>query len=99
MRLVLAALALALTAAPVAAGAAVVKDETAHCASLGAKRPGTAADRAMADHLEQRFRAAGLETSTESFHLPVFTVRAQSVAVTAPRPLEVKGETFAYGGA
>ena len=84
MRLVLAALALALAAAPVAARAAVVNDETAHCASLGAKRPGTAADRAMADHLEQRFRAAGLETSIEYFHLPVFT-RARAVASRSPR--------------
>src|SRR3954469_8134011 len=73
--------------------------ETNACAALGAKHPGSAADRAMGDRIADRFRAAGLETSIEPFHLPVFVVRSQSVAVTAPKPLSVKGETFAYGGA
>ena len=94
---VAAALLLAAAAAP-AVPAAVVNDETAFCAGLGPKHPGSAADAAMADHIEERFRAAGLRTSAERFHLPVFQVRGQSVAVTAPKPLAVKGETFYYGG-
>src|SRR4051794_12250813 len=95
--LLAAAAALAACAAP--APAAVVNDETAACAALGPKHPGSLADRAMGDHIADRFRAAGLETTVEPFHLPSFTVHAQSVAVTAPKALAVKGETFAYGGA
>src|SRR3954470_24514755 len=93
-----AAAALAACAA-VPAPAAVVNDETAACAALGAKHPGSDADRAMGDRVADRFRAAGLETTVEPFHLPSFTVHSQSVAVVSPKALSVRGETFAYGGA
>src|SRR3954464_8661557 len=95
----LAAAAPALMAVPAPAAADLVNDETAACAALGAKRPGSDADRAMGDRIAERSRAAGLATSVEPFHLPVFNVRGGSVAVTAPKRLDVKGESFAYGGA
>src|SRR3954453_9159898 len=95
--LLLCLLVLVFCAAP--AGAAVVNDETDACAALGAKHPGSDADRAMGDRVADRFRAAGLETSVEPFHLPSFTVHAQSGAGTSPKALSVRGETFAYGGA
>ncbi len=85
-----------LAAAPALAGTAT--DETATCAAFGAKRPGSAADRAMADHIEQRFRAAGLQTSVEQFHMPVYQVDDVSLDVVAPTAMHVPGETFAYGG-
>src|SRR4051794_41961451 len=94
----LAAAAAALMAVAAPAAADVVNDETAACAALGAKRPGSDADRTMGDRIAARFRAAGLATSIEPFHLPVFHIRSQSVAVTAPKPLSVKGESFSYGG-
>src|SRR4051794_35566531 len=94
----LAAAAAALMAVAAPAAADVVNDETAACAALGAKRPGSDADRTMGDRIAARFRAAGLATSIEAFHLPVFRIRSQSVAVTAPKPLSVKGESFSYGG-
>src|SRR3954447_25481951 len=85
-----------LVAGPAQAGTAT--DEAAICAAFGAKRPGSAADRAMADHVEQRFRAAGLQTSVEEFHMPVYQVDDVSLDVLAPTPMHVPGQTFAYGG-
>ena len=99
MRRAVASLALtAALAAPAAAFGGTATDEMARCAAFGAKRPGSAADRAMADHLEQRFRDAGLQTSVEEFHMPAYRVDGVSLDVTAPAPLHVPGETFAYGG-
>jgi hypothetical protein len=94
-----AVLALALAASiPAGAAASTATDEMARCAAFGPKRPGNAAGRAMAGHIAQRFRAAGLQTATEDFHLPVYTVRGVSLEVLGPNPRRVPGETFAYGG-
>ncbi len=68
------------------------------CAALGAKRPGTAAGRAMADRLAERFRGAGLETRFEDFHLPLYVVRDERIEVVGAGARTVPGETFAYGG-
>lgn len=89
---------LACAALPGGAQAGTATDEMATCAAFGAKRPGNAAGRAMADHLEQRFRAAGLETHVERFHMPVYAVRGVTLDVLSPEPRSVPGETFAYGG-
>ena len=69
------------------------------CAAFGAKRPGTAAGLKMADHLAQRFRASGLETRFEDFHLPLYVVRSERIEVVGQGARAVPGETFAYGGA
>lgn len=55
-----------------AAEAGTATDEMVACAALGNKRPGTEADRRMSDHLIGRFRGAGLETTAEEFHMPVW---------------------------
>jgi aminopeptidase YwaD len=91
------ALIVAVAAVP-SAHAGTATDEMAACAALGAKRPGNAAGRAMADHLEQRFRAAGLDTRVERFHMPVYQVDGVALQVVSPEPRTVPGETFAYGG-
>ena len=87
-------------AVPAPAGAASLPmDEMSACSRLGPKPPGSQAGRSMADRIAQRFRAAGLETSVEDFHVPVFVVRRTSLRVVGgPNPRAVVGETFAYGG-
>src|SRR5689334_5162038 len=81
-RLVLLVLLAALVPAATArAGQAT--DEMAACAALGDKRPGSAAGYAMGDRLADRFRAAGLETSFETFHMPVWQDAATTVTVAA----------------
>ena len=57
------------------ARAGVATDEMTRCAELGPKRPGNAADRTMGARVANRFRAAGLETSYERFHMPLFVPR------------------------
>ena len=95
------ALALAAAAAPQAhaqlPGGTATKEMQA-CAALGAKRPGTAAGRAMAARLADRFRAAGLETRYEDFHLPIYRVAQERIEVVGAGARVVPGETFAYGG-
>jgi hypothetical protein len=80
-----------------AAGAQVTRDLAA-CALLGAKRPGYDSDASFAKIVEQRMRAAGLETSVETFHMPVYTVHAVSMRETAPSARAVPGTAFAYSG-
>ncbi len=65
------------------AHAAVATDEMVSCAALGAKRPGTAADRAMSDRIIDRFRAAGLQTTAEDFHMPVWKADATALAIAS----------------
>jgi Zn-dependent M28 family amino/carboxypeptidase len=100
LRLPTALLLAAVAAAPAHAqiGAGTATREMEACAALGAKRPGTAAGRAMAGHLAERFRAAGLETRFEDFHLPLYRVREERIEVVGPNARAVPGETFAYGG-
>jgi RNA polymerase primary sigma factor len=99
--LALAALIAAVAAVPAGAQVALPATgtaitENAFCAKLGPKRPGSAADAAMADHLVGRFRDAGLETSTETFHMPSFAVGGVTLeAVGGPA---FPATTFAYGG-
>lgn len=68
--MVIGAVCAGVVAAP--ARAATATDEMVRCAALGPKRPGSDADRAMGDRLIERFRAAGLETTAEDFHMPVW---------------------------
>jgi hypothetical protein len=90
--------ALSMAALPSIAGAAVATDEMTRCAQLGPKRPGNDAGRRMAARLAKRFRAAGLRTSVEDFHMPLFVVRRVSLQVVGEGARAVPGETFAYGG-
>lgn len=80
-----------------AAGASALEEMSA-CSALGPKPPGSSAGRAMADRIASRFRAAGLETSFEDFHVPVFVVKRVSLRVLGANARSVPGETFAYGG-
>src|SRR5918998_4418468 len=74
-------------------------DEMSACSRLGPKPPGSRAGRSMAARIAERFRAAGLETSFEDFHVPVFVVKRTSLRVVGgPNPRAAPGETFAYGG-
>ena len=86
----------AASAPPAAAGVAI--DELRACSALGPKPPGSRAGRAMADRIAERFRAAGLRTSFEDFHLPVHVVSRTTIEVVGPGARAVRGETFAYGG-
>jgi aminopeptidase YwaD len=85
-------------ALPASAGGATAFEEMSACSALGPKPPGSKAGRSMADRIAERFRAAGLETSFEDFHVPVFVVNRVSLRVLGPNAREVPGETFAYGG-
>jgi hypothetical protein len=80
------------------ADAGVATDEMTHCAELGPKRPGNAAGRTMGARVAKRFRAAGLRTSFENFHMPLFVSRKVSLRVVGEGTRAVPGETFAYGG-
>ena len=73
-------------------------EEMSACSALGPKPPGSRAGRSMADRIAERFRAAGLETTFEDFHVPVFVVNRTSIRVVGPKARSVPGETFAYGG-
>ncbi|HEX6390584.1 MAG TPA: M28 family peptidase, partial [Solirubrobacteraceae bacterium] len=66
------------------------------CAELGAKPPGSTAGRTQANRIEQAFRAAGLQTSFEDFHVPRYAIKRVRLAVDGGP--DVPGETFAYGG-
>jgi aminopeptidase YwaD len=80
------------------AAASIATDEMERCAALGPKPPGSAAGRAQADRIAERFRAAGLETRFEDFHMPVYVVNSTRIAVVGPNARDVPGETFAFGG-
>jgi aminopeptidase YwaD len=95
---VAAAIALAIAALPAAAVGATAMEEMSACSALGPKPPGSRAGRSMADRIAERFRAAGLETAFEDFHVPVFVVKRTSINVVGPKARSVPGETFAYGG-
>lgn len=99
-RTAVAALALfAVALVPGAASGATALEEMSGCSALGPKPPGSAAGRSMSARIAERFRAAGLDTSFEDFHVPVFVVRRVSLRVVdGPNPRTVPGETFAYGG-
>ncbi|HEX8068086.1 MAG TPA: M28 family peptidase [Thermoleophilaceae bacterium] len=84
--------------APAPAGATVAMDEMSACSRLGPKPPGSTAGRSMSARIAERFRAAGLETTLEDFHVPVFVVRKVSLDVLGPNARRVPGESFAYGG-
>jgi len=87
---------LALVARP--AAAATPFEEMSACSKLGPKPPGSKAGRSMADRIAERFRAAGLQTSFEDFHVPVFVVKRTAIRVVGAGARDVHGETFAYGG-
>jgi hypothetical protein len=70
------------TAAQAAPAADVAYDSMAACASLGAKPPGSTAGRTQGDRIEHAFRAAGLKTSFEDFHVPIYDVNR--VRLTGP---------------
>lgn len=80
--------------------AATATDEMVSCAALGPKRPGNAADRTMGDALIGRFRAAGLESSAEDFHMPVWRPSHVSLSIaTGPgQGTVIPAESFAYSG-
>ncbi|HEX8742673.1 MAG TPA: M28 family peptidase [Thermoleophilaceae bacterium] len=88
----------ALAAFPAAAPSAAPIEEMSACSALGPKPPGSRAGRSMAERVAERFRAAGLETTFEDFHVPVYVVERVSLRVLGPNAREVPGETFAYGG-
>jgi hypothetical protein len=91
---------LALLGAQAPAGAATASDEMRACAALGPKRPGNPADVAMGDRIASRFRAAGLETSLESFHMPVwqFGTSTMRIAAGPGAGTAFRVESFAYSG-
>ncbi|HEX8647022.1 MAG TPA: M28 family metallopeptidase [Thermoleophilaceae bacterium] len=94
------ALVVTLAVPPGAPAASLPMDEMSACSRLGPKPPGSQAGRSMAARIAERFRAAGLETSFEDFHVPVFVVRRTALRVVGgSNPRSVRGETFAYGGA
>ena len=84
-------------AAP-SASADIAYDEMRACAELGPKPPGSAAGRTQARRIAAAFRSAGLNTSLEDFHVPLYVVDRVRLAVTGRDAHEVPGETFAYGG-
>ncbi|MCW2607292.1 MAG: putative cell wall-binding domain, partial [Frankiales bacterium] len=93
------ALSLTLLAAPaVAQEQATVTEEMAYCASLGAKRPGYASTATYVEHLAGRFRAAGLDTRVEQFHVPRYDVEAERIEVVGAGARRVPGEVFAFSG-
>src|SRR5689334_18292797 len=80
-RSLLAALVLCAVVAAPASAAVTAREGMERCAAFGAKRPGSPADAAAARDIESRFRAAGLETSVEQFHLPAYTVHDVAIDV------------------
>jgi aminopeptidase YwaD len=74
----------------------IAYDQMRACAELGAKPPGSAAGRTQARRIEQAFRAAGLKTTREHFHVPLYDVERVRLAVVGGG--DVPAETFAYGG-
>lgn len=89
---------LVLLAAP--APAATATDEMIACTALGNKRPGTDADRRMGDRLLEKFRAGGLETSAEDFHMPVWRADRTAIRIaTGPGAGDaITAESFPYSG-
>jgi hypothetical protein len=81
-----------------AAGMSIAADETRACAAFGPKHPGSAADRAEAERIADRFRAGGLETSFESFHMPVWEPGTTTLTDNAPTAHAFTAESFAYSG-
>jgi len=86
--------------APGAASAATATDEMVSCAALGAKRPGSATDRTMGDRIIDRFRVAGLQTTTEDFHMPVWrpSREALSIAAGPGAGTKIDAQSFSYSG-
>ncbi len=80
------------------ASADIAYDEMRACAELGPKPPGSAAGRTQARRIAAAFRSAGLNTSLEDFHVPLYVVDRVRLAVTGRDAHEVPGETFAYAG-
>lgn len=72
--------------------------EMRYCAELGPKRPGSEANREFGRHIAARFRAAGLKTHMERFHMPSFRARTQRIEITSPVQRRVRGESFMYAG-
>lgn len=77
---------------------ALVTTEMRYCASLGEKPPGAPATVKYAQHLHDRFEAAGLQTRFEEFHLPRYVVAKETIEVVGARARQVPGEAFAYSG-
>jgi aminopeptidase YwaD len=95
----LAALTIAGGVAAPSASADIAYDEMRTCAELGPKPPGSVAGRAQARRVAAEFRSAGLDTSLEDFHVPVYVVDRVRLAVDGRNASDdVPGETFAYGG-
>jgi hypothetical protein len=86
--------------APGVASAGTATDEMVSCAALGAKRPGSVADRTMGDHIIDRFRVGGLQTSTEDFHMPVWrpSHEALSIAAGPGAGMALDAQSFSYSG-
>jgi hypothetical protein len=97
MRILVTVLAALTLVAPAVAAGDVTMDDVA-CAGLGAKRPGTAADHAMAQLIRARFRAAGLATRTETFTLPRDDIRVATADQLAPEARSMPAAAFAYSG-
>lgn len=95
---VLVALGLLVPGAPDAQGVPTVLAETQFCADLGSKQPGEPATQAMANHIADRFAAAGLEVEREGFHLPVHAAESVTAEVLEPTPTSYPAMTLAYGG-
>jgi aminopeptidase YwaD len=92
----LAAAALALPAGTAQADTTdVAYDAMRACAQLGAKPPQSAAGREQARRLERAFRDAGLETTREDFHVPLFNEERTRLTVAGK---DLPAESFAYGG-
>ncbi|MFL5846278.1 MAG: M28 family peptidase [Solirubrobacteraceae bacterium] len=97
----LGAIALLLVALPTAsASAGIATDAMVQCAALGPKHPGSPADGQMGDRLIEAFRAAGLETSAERFHMPVWEPGATTMSIAAGpgTGTAYPTEPFAYSG-
>lgn len=97
---IVAALAGSLALAP-AAFAGVASDEMISCAALGPKHPGSAADQTMGDRIIDRFRRAGLTTTIEPFHMPVWQPGTVTMTIASGpgAGTAYPAESFAYSGA
>lgn len=85
-------------AAPAHAG--VATDEMTSCAKLGPKRPGSATDRTQGDRIASLFRAGGLNTTTESFHMPVWRQHDVNLSIAdgVGKGMEFDAQSFSYSG-
>src|SRR5437868_4669505 len=82
------------------AHAGIATDEMTSCAKLGPKRPGSATDRTQGDRIASLFRAGGLNTTTESFHMPVWRQSDVNLSIAdgPGKGMQFDAQSFSYSG-